>query len=218
MSFSLSFEITFVDGLKPNANLNLLSIFERLVFRTLGNDLKCGKCLARIFSHIDFANSYFLQLDILTTEFCSDDVLLKRIRKLAGKEKVYSRLKLGFPNETKIELELKFEKNFYGNAALKLLINKRYHLCYPPKMIDSTIFQHCPRIMISKEEAGELGLDMPSLMENKTGIEYLPVCLDNYFSKYRSKSGASTFENDWRVCLITSGNMFFLLIIFVNNY
>jgi hypothetical protein len=194
LAFTINFEIKFVTGQVPEASKNLVTSIERIIFRMLGKDVQCGKCSTKLFKSLNVTATMLVTVGIFSTETCSDDILFKRIRKIAGHEHLYHLIRY---NGQKFEFELKvvFDKVDEDNTY-EFLWHMKHSICRLSKNIDSSIFLQCARIVISKEEAEVLGINMAPFTRNSTHLDIMPVCLDTYILRQSSKSGAcSTFLN-----------------------
>jgi hypothetical protein len=80
------------------------------------------------------------------------------MRKLAETENMY--FQLGYKgNVAGIELKLTYE-NFYTDERYEETLLKNYNNCPMSKVMDNAILLQCARVLISKEEADDIGFNI----------------------------------------------------------
>jgi hypothetical protein len=200
-TFIINFEIKFVTGQIPGLSKGFVTTIERIIFRLIGQDLNCGKCFTKLYERVNVNATMFVSIGIFSTETCSDEILLKRIRKIAENDKLYHLIRYN-GKEVDFELNVMFD-DVDGDDTYESLWHMKHSICKLSTHIDSSIFLQCARIVIPKEDAEALGINMALSTRNSTPLDVMPVCLDTYFLRQSSKSGAcSTFLNTFIPSLI----------------
>ncbi|XP_053403082.1 uncharacterized protein LOC123555935 [Mercenaria mercenaria] len=191
---AIHFEVIFLVG-SMAANRDLLHVLESRFFRELGTELTCGRCYSALLIENDPSSTIFLRLEIFSTDTCSYDTMLKRIQKIAFKKKMYLKFKHE-GQQFRVEMRLIF-KEIFRNDVYDSPAEKNYVFCIRVNIIDSSIFQYCPRIKLTKDEANNLGIfnvSENSLTDSSpasdTNLEIQEVCVDTYFIANKARSGA----------------------------
>jgi hypothetical protein len=173
-----------------------LRFFENRLTQEIGNDISCGKCTSSLYEN-NATSQFFFQFELFAQEGCPYDILSKRVRILAIKEKI--NLEFTYRNED-FHAKLTFlSEDLDATSGFNLFAQKTFAFCNHELKTNETIFLFCPAIMVSSTEVYELGIN------NVLGhTQFQKICVDDYFSVKRFNSAmAVTYCGTFCISLMT---------------
>jgi hypothetical protein len=180
----------------------ILRFFENSLTQEIGKDINCGLCSSLLLYGRNLTSQFFFRLELYAKDGCPYDILSRRIRLLAIREKI--NLEFRYRSQAFDAILIFLFEDVDITSGFNKLAEKRYAFCTSLPTTDETVLLFCPAIIVSSTEVYELGLKnvLGHSQVQNSNATIQQVCVDDYFS-VKQVNSAMTVTYCGTFCLST---------------